>query len=67
MSNSNAPLPSYRPQSPAQCEAAFASGLTAPSDLDRGVDVMAARFEAMGLPRQEFLAMCETAANSQQA
>ena len=67
MSNSNAPLPSYRPQSPAQSDADFASGVTAPSALDRDVNVMAGRFEAMGLPRDEFLAMCEKSANSQQA
>jgi len=49
------------PQSTHQVRADYAAGFTLPTALDRDTEVMAGRFERMGLPRAVFMQQLEQA------
>ena len=46
-------------------KADFEAGLNDATEADRDLEVMAARFATLGLPREEFDAMCEKAKRNQ--
>lgn len=46
-------------------KADFEAGINDATEADRNLEVMAARFAKLGLPREEFDAMCEKAKRDQ--